>query len=144
MAGQNRMSFPFDDVKDAIVTFEKRFKDKTHVDWKMRGETDEYQGEYKMADIDSNNELFVGENQKDPFDEANQILIDICYEINIKSKFDENYKDFCTQQTNILVNLLPNVFKKNLILDSNDSIIKANIALNEYRKVQEESEELEE
>jgi poly [ADP-ribose] polymerase len=50
--GQQRMSSPFDDPNEAIRNFEKRFKDKTGLDWNMRDHLSDYQGMYKIYNDD--------------------------------------------------------------------------------------------
>lgn len=50
--GQQRMSRPFDDIEEALTMFERRFKDKTGIDFNERDQFSSYSGRYMILQDD--------------------------------------------------------------------------------------------
>ena len=129
--GQQRMTDPHTDKNECIAIFEKRFSDKTGLDWNMRDHLDSYTGVYKILENDLS--LQSLKNEKDPFEKAKNILLDICFEINILQS--DKTGDIIKDLSNDLFTLFPNAFpkKKSHILDSNQAVQQAFKVLNDYR-----------
>jgi len=124
-----------------IEEFEKRFKQKTGVDWVDRNNFDDYVGRYTMdskyinfysvkSETGSEDEDFI-EHDSNKKIEAKNILKNLCFEILVKKNKDEN---FIEENSTKLFDLIPKAFKKKIILNSEDSLINARITLNKYEK----------
>jgi hypothetical protein len=133
--GTYKTSTAIDDLNKAIGIFEKRFRVHTGVDWENR-HIDEFIGNYTIY----NDKPSMVESDDDPITKAKQILKDISFEINQNDSADEN---LIKNGSNEFFNLFPSLFKKQINLNSNDSIKKAKEKLEEYMESQE-IEEIEE
>lgn len=136
MPGRMSTSASYQDVNKAIELFEKRFTDKTGIEWRMRNHFDDYKGRYIISSNYFSSESLKSEN--DPLGPAINILKKVCFEININKSND---KDLLKQSSTELFKLFPSAFKRKLSLDSNDSIIRAQSALNEWYKEAEEEQD---
>jgi hypothetical protein len=124
MIGQKRMSFPIDNAKDAVIVFEKRFKEKTNVDWNKRDNHKDYNGDYEI-NHDESMELL----DNDQFNRAEGILKDILFEIIVDSKVNNKIdKELIKRLRNELTNEFPNIFEK-IVFTSLDSVKEAFLLL---------------
>ena len=121
MIGQKRMSFPFDNPNDAVIIFEKRFKEKTNVDWDKRDRLKDVTGDYEINEEDESLESL----DNDLFDKAEELLKDILFEIVVDSKINNKIdKEFIKRLRNELIIAIPNLFEK-VVFNSLDSIKEA-------------------
>ena len=134
--------------KNAIEIFEKRFQEKTGINWVDRNCFDDYMGRYTMdskyinfyslknetESEEEEDELSEDNSGDEVLAEAKKILKNVCFEILVNNNKDQ---DFFNENSTKLFDLIPTAFEKKVILNSTDSIIKARIALNDYEKNRE-------
>ena len=134
--GRIKLSVSISDLDNAIGIFEKRFRKHTGVDWKIRNNLHKYTGNYIISP--ESIKTSKTETDEDPYHKAEQILKDVNFEINQNNSTDQDLIKTSSVQ---LSNLFPRIFKKQIHLDSNESIKKVKETLFEYKKKQQEIEE---
>ena len=101
-----------------MIIFEKRFKEKTNVDWDKRDRLKDVTGDYEINEEDESLESL----DNDLFDKAEELLKDILFEIVVDSKINNKIdKEFIKRLRNELIIAIPNLFEK-VVFNSLDSI----------------------